>query len=175
MPPPASRKVLELFYSLSLVDLVTFPVRRELRFLLDSLLQLQQSLLLRHRDTRGLSGHPLTGMTEEGDTPLPDEEVPSDLGSNEEGSEQEGDDLIEEGQERKRRRRKRKRKCPWVRCPSHSSYTHQTLCCVSSQRSGGYEEHISAVHTAFESYRNETISKWDTKLRLASGKLTNKV
>lgn len=31
------------------------------------------------------------------------------------------------------------------------------------------------MHTAFESYRDEAITKWDTKLRLASGKLTDKV
>ena len=43
------------------------------------------------------------------------------------------------------------------------------------QKTSGYEAHISAMHTAFERYRDEIISKWDTKLRLASGKLTNKV
>ena len=39
----------------------------------------------------------------------------------------------------------------------------------------GYEEYISAQHAAFEGYRDETVAKWDAKLRLASGKLTNKV
>ena len=44
-----------------------------------------------------------------------------------------------------------------------------------SQRVCGYEEYISTQHAAFVGYRDETIAKWDAKLRLASGKLTNKV
>ena len=44
-----------------------------------------------------------------------------------------------------------------------------------SQRTSGYEDHISHTHSAFQSYQDETIAKWDTKIRLASGKLTNKV
>ena len=43
------------------------------------------------------------------------------------------------------------------------------------QRTCGYEEYISTQHSAFEGYRDETIAKWDAKLRIASGKLSNKV
>ena len=96
-------------------------VHSELRSLLDSLLQLQHSLLLRHRDTRGLvsqTHHPATDgrATDDGDTQLSDEEVPSDMSSNEVGSDREEVECTEVDEEKQMRRRKRKRKYPWVRC-----------------------------------------------------------
>ena len=39
----------------------------------------------------------------------------------------------------------------------------------------GYERHILRVHEKFIPYRNEIITKWNDKLKLASGKLNSKV
>ncbi len=38
-----------------------------------------------------------------------------------------------------------------------------------------YESYLSSVHTAFQAYRDETITKWNTKTRIAGGKVTSKV
>ena len=38
-----------------------------------------------------------------------------------------------------------------------------------------YEEHITRVYDSLKSYRNDVIAKWNSKTRLISGKLTNKV
>lgn len=38
-----------------------------------------------------------------------------------------------------------------------------------------YEGYISRVHDAFQSYRDETITKWNNKTRIAGGKVTSKV
>ena len=89
--------------------LTVCAVRKELMSLLDSLLNLQHSLLLRHRDT-----HTLVSTQPDESVAGSDEEIPSDSGSNEESSDREGEELAEERKQRQRRRR-RKRKCPWVR------------------------------------------------------------
>ena len=54
-------------------------------------------------------------------------------------------------------------------------YMYMYILAIFPQRSCGYEEYISAQHAAFMGYRDETITKWDAKLRIASGKLSNKV
>ena len=92
------------------------PVHKELTSLLDSLLQLQRSLLLRHKDTRSLvcgGGRPAKQTEEDRVTESDDEEVPSDFDSNDDSDQHEE---AEEGEEKGigRKRRRRKRKCPWV-------------------------------------------------------------
>ena len=156
-------------------------MHKELTSLLDSLLQLQRSLLLRHKDTRSLvcdGGRPAKQTEEDRVTESDDEEVPSDFDSNDDSDQHEE---AEEGEEKGiwRKRQRRKRKCPWVseRCVC-AMFVRISLFSPSpslSQKTSGYEDHISHTHSAFQSYQDETIAKWDTKLRLASGKLTNKV
>ena len=114
-------------------------MERELTTLLDSLLRLQQSLLLRHRDTRALAErdthHPPgeRRAEEERSHSVWDEEVPSDSVSDEEPKDSPAEEEEEEGASgggsRQQRRRRRKRKCPWVKkifsnqsvLPGHSS------------------------------------------------------
>ena len=38
-----------------------------------------------------------------------------------------------------------------------------------------YESYVSRVHTSFQLYRDDTIAKWNSKTRIAGGKVTNKV
>ena len=89
-------------------------VQNELEILLDSLLQLQQSLILRHRDT-----HHLIDSRDNANPPVTqddssDEDIPSDS------------EIDEEEKDEKRggkwqKRKRSKRKCPWVRFPQHQS------------------------------------------------------
>ena len=43
------------------------------------------------------------------------------------------------------------------------------------KRRRDYEEDIGRTHAQFQRFRDETIAKWNSKLRLASGKISSKV
>ncbi len=68
-------------------------------------------------------------------------------------------------------------------CPPAVLYPPLTPCscppAVSPQMcedgSMDYESYLSSVHTAFQTCRDETITKWNTKTRIAGGKVTSKV
>ena len=86
-------------------------VQNELEILLDSLLQLQQSLIVRHRDTHHLIDHRDNANPPVTQDDSSDEDIPSDS----EIDEAEKDEEKRGGKWQKRKRSKRK--CPWVRTP----------------------------------------------------------
>ena len=46
---------------------------------------------------------------------------------------------------------------------------------VGSNGERCYESYIAKIHKGFRPYRDATLDKWNTKLQLSTGKLTNKV
>ena len=52
---------------------------------------------------------------------------------------------------------------------------HKRSSQLLTKRRKDYEECIGRTHSLFQGFRDQTIVKWNSKLRLASGKISNKV
>ncbi len=122
----------------------------ELTKLLDNLLQLQKTLFSQNPTTK----HIINGSTDQSEANIDscDEEIPSDFSDNDASDV----DTHIASVTPKSRKSQKKRKSP-------------------KEWEASSEEYIGSVHQQFAQYRNNTITKWNEKLKLASGKMTSKV
>ena len=128
--------------------------RTELTKLLHSLLDLQKQLLLRNSTTK----HIILGSDqEEVKNDSDNEEIPSDFSD----AELSPNDQSDTGTSA----------CD-LKPSKRSSRQHNIN---SEWKNGSHEKYIEKVHQQFAPYRNDTITKWNEKLKLASGKITSKV
>ena len=130
--------------------LSVFVGHSELTKLLDNLLQLQKTLFSQNSTTK----HVINGSTDQSEAIVDscDEEIPSDFSDNDASD---VDTPIPSAKPTSRKSHK-KRKSP-------------------KEWETSSEEYIDNVHQQFAQYRNDTITKWNEKLKLASGKMTSKV
>ena len=127
--------------------------QRHLCQLLDGLLELQSTLSSRMSQQKG--GVAREGVVSPGDAASSDEEVPSD---EEEKGERRGEAMPPLLGPQRAAAFKRKRPRSW-------------------ESSGGrdYAEEIAREYETLRPYRNDIISKWNEKTKLATGKITSKV
>lgn len=132
------------------IIVANFSARKRLCQLLDSVLEMQASLTSKMEKTGGVSS-----VCGDSIPPSSDEEVPSD---EEEGGVRRGADTPY-SPELRGLSRKRKR------LPSRAT----------PGRKRDYAGEIARGYEALRPYRNDIISKWNEKTKLATGKVTSKV
>ncbi len=130
--------------------------RTELNKLLHSLLDLQKQLLLKNTTTN----HILHGSYQSevsNDCTDNNEEIPSDFSDDESSLPNDANTL------------------PTCDLKRSSKSTKRQRNVKNEWKNGSHEDYIKKIHEQFVPYRNDTITKWNEKLKLASGKITSKV